>query len=114
MVINMKPWTLASATRTLMTSDFTPLIIYPLRLGAAEMAEIILEPGEVFEHYHANPSTTYLIEGRVRLSFDGREFNLKPGQVIVIPPSVPHVIENLGSNSARVGCGHGPDAPVTT
>jgi mannose-6-phosphate isomerase-like protein (cupin superfamily) len=60
------------------------------------VALIILEPGEVFEHYHATTSGTELRRGAVRCRYGTTQIDLRPGQVIAIPAAVPHEWKTLG------------------
>jgi quercetin dioxygenase-like cupin family protein len=70
------------------------------------MAVIILEPGEIFEHTHSQNSTTDLQAGLVRCSYDDVSIELRPGNTVLIPAGVPHVLENIGEVPAHVGCRH--------
>jgi quercetin dioxygenase-like cupin family protein len=73
------------------------------------MAEIVLEPGEVFEHRHSSTSTTTLIAGSVEFAMAGRARVLVEGETILVPADVPHVSTNIGQGPARIGCGlHAP------
>ncbi len=72
------------------------------------MARITLSPGEEFEHYHANESTTWLIKGEIRYRSDGDSFLLKPGHEFSVPPNNWHSLENIGKTEAEFGCSHGP------
>lgn len=71
------------------------------------MAQIILEPQEVFEHFHSEESTTTLLEGEIVLSIDGESRILVIGEEVLIPPNTPHKMSNTGNVNAIVGCGHG-------
>lgn len=41
-------------------------------------------------HNHPNEQFTYVVEGRLKVTVDGREHILGPGDVIVVPSYVPH------------------------
>ncbi|MGD2120353.1 MAG: cupin domain-containing protein [Gemmatimonadota bacterium] len=64
----------------------------------AMVAQIFLEKGAVVpNHSHENEQITYLLEGalRFRIGSDGEELILRAGEVLVIPPNVPHEAEAL-------------------
>jgi quercetin dioxygenase-like cupin family protein len=44
-------------------------------------------------HQHANEQISYCISGAMRFTIDGRELVLRAGEVLVIPPNVPHGAE---------------------
>ena len=70
------------------------------------MAKIILEPGEQFEHYHAGPSVTELLEGSVRLDMRDQIQTLKTGEKIDVPAAAAHTLVNTGATPAAVFCSH--------
>jgi uncharacterized cupin superfamily protein len=73
------------------------------------MANIVLKPGENFEHWHSHESETILNEGEVQLKFDSSLIDLEIGKMIKIPAHVKHVMVNTGKVLATVYCGsHGP------
>lgn len=41
-------------------------------------------------HFHPNEQITWITNGSVKVFSQGKEFILKPGDVLVIPPNVPH------------------------
>lgn len=67
---------------------------------------MLLDPGEVFEHAHLDPSITELISGEVVLTVDGVPAALVPGVPVWIPPHAPHMLVNNGSSVAGVKCIH--------
>jgi quercetin dioxygenase-like cupin family protein len=69
------------------------------------MARIELEPGERFEHTHTEASTTYLVSGQVEIEIAGVALPLT-SVPMAIPANTPHVMVNVGSGIAMVGCGH--------
>jgi mannose-6-phosphate isomerase-like protein (cupin superfamily) len=72
------------------------------------MAQIILEPGEEFEHQHTVESTTSLVEGRVHVVYGDISRELVSGEAIDIPADTPHIFTNLGSAPALLNCIHKP------
>ncbi len=62
------------------------------------VAHIYLQKGAVVPtHAHHNEQVTYLLEGVLRLwvGDEEKEFTLKAGEVLHIPPNVPHRAEAL-------------------
>jgi len=73
------------------------------------VADIVLEPGEVFEHSHSAESRTTLLEGVIEFEVAGTTRRLCLGEAVIVPAGVRHVSTNVGSVPARIGCGmHGP------
>jgi quercetin dioxygenase-like cupin family protein len=55
------------------------------------LAMVDLLPGsEVPEHSHISEQLSYLLSGSLKMWIAGKEIILKAGQVLVIPPNVPH------------------------
>lgn len=53
----------------------------------------------VHEHYAAGSVAVQTIEGHLRMHIPGRTFDLKPGDMIVLEPAVPHDIEALTNST---------------
>ncbi len=68
------------------------------------MATILLQPGEVFEHYHSEPSLTVLVQGTVEAELTGQVVRLEPGKPLPVPAKTPHSITNIGAQVAEVSC----------
>ncbi len=70
------------------TSDISRKIIS----GTNEMiAHVLLKKGAIVpEHSHVSEQITYILEGALRFRIEGRELVVSAGQVLVIPPNVPH------------------------
>ena len=41
-------------------------------------------------HFHPNEQVTWIIKGSVKVLSQGKEFIVKAGEVLIIPPNVPH------------------------
>lgn len=41
-------------------------------------------------HFHPNEQITWITQGAVKVLSQGKEFIVKPGDVLIIPPNVPH------------------------
>jgi len=46
-------------------------------------------------HKHINEQYTFILNGSVRVSIEGKVYIVKAGDCIIIPPNVPHLFESL-------------------
>ena len=70
------------------------------------MAQIVLDPGEVFEHIHPAPSTTTLLSGSATLTIGSTTRALVVGEVVHVPANTLHRMANHGDVVAAAHCGH--------
>ena len=72
--------------------EVTPVISRKIITGTNEMATFVrLKKGAVVpEHSHVSEQISYVTEGALRFTIDAKEIDLAAGQVLVIPPNVPH------------------------
>jgi quercetin dioxygenase-like cupin family protein len=80
--------------------ELSPTIGRKMITGERMMiAQIFLKKGTVVpRHFHHNEQITYILEGalRFRLGADGeREVTVRAGEVLTIPPNLPHSAEAL-------------------
>lgn len=54
---------------------------------------------EIARHYHDNEEYMWVLSGAMRYSFDGEDTVLNAGEVLVVPPNVPHSIITLEDSS---------------
>jgi len=55
------------------------------------LARVFLQKGCVVpEHSHVNEQLTYILEGALRFTIDGKQIDVKAGEVLCIPPNMPH------------------------
>lgn len=55
------------------------------------LARILLKKGaQVPRHSHVNEQVTWILEGALQFSIDGREVVVRAGEVLCIPPHLPH------------------------
>jgi len=60
------------------------------------LARILLKKGcRVPEHSHHNEQITYVLEGALKFGIDGKEIVVNAGEVLTIPPDMPHWAEAL-------------------
>lgn len=74
-----------------------PLLDRQMVVGENVMlARVLLKKGCVVPvHSHLNEQIVYILEGAVRFSIDGKEIVVAAGEVLSIPPNVPHSAEAL-------------------
>ena len=55
------------------------------------IARVLLKQGVIVpEHSHENEQLTYILEGCLRFWIDGRVIDVHAGEVLCIPPHMPH------------------------
>ena len=60
------------------------------------IARVLLKKGCVVpEHQHENEQVTYILEGALKFRIDGREIIVRAGEVLTIPPNMPHEAEAI-------------------
>lgn len=77
--------------------ELKPLLQRQLIVGQNIMvARILLQKGAtVPEHSHHNEQVSCILEGALKFGIDGREIVVKGGEVLAIPPHMPHWAEAL-------------------
>ena len=83
------PW------HTVELEDLNPLLQRQFVVGQEVMlARVLLKKGCIVpEHSHHNEQITYILEGALKFSIDGREIVVHSGEVLTIPPNMPHKAE---------------------
>ncbi|MFD2244755.1 cache domain-containing protein [Pontibacter ruber] len=62
----------------------------------ATLAQFTVKRGaQIGRHSHANEEYVMMVSGALKFSFDGQEVVVNAGEILVIPPSVPHSIDVL-------------------
>src|SRR5499433_2288749 len=60
------------------------------------LARVLLKKGCVVpEHSHVNEQVTYILDGALKFWIDGKEIVVRTGEVLTIPPNMPHKAEAL-------------------
>jgi quercetin dioxygenase-like cupin family protein len=60
------------------------------------LARVLLRKGCIVpEHSHHNEQITYILEGALKFGIDGKEIVVNAGEVLTIPPNMPHWAEAL-------------------
>ena len=77
--------------------DLNPLLQRHFVVGQNVMlARVLLKKGCIVpEHSHHNEQITYILEGALKFWIDGRELIVNAGEVLTIPPHMPHKAEAL-------------------
>ncbi len=77
--------------------DLNPLLQRHFVVGKNVMlARVLLKKGCIVpEHSHHNEQITYILEGALKFWIDGKEIVVKAGEVLTIPPDMPHKAEAL-------------------
>jgi quercetin dioxygenase-like cupin family protein len=77
--------------------DLNPLLQRQFVVGQSVMvARVLLKKGCIVPmHSHHNEQITYILEGALKFSIDGREIVVNAGEVLTIPPHMPHQAEAM-------------------
>ncbi len=77
--------------------DLNPLLQRQFIVGQNVMlARVLLKKGCVVpEHSHHNEQITYILDGALKFWIDGKEIVVHSGEVLTIPPHMPHKAEAL-------------------
>jgi quercetin dioxygenase-like cupin family protein len=59
------------------------------------LTRVLLKNGCIALHSHINEQLSYLLEGAQKFFIDGKEIVVRAGQVLTIPPDMPHKAEAL-------------------
>jgi quercetin dioxygenase-like cupin family protein len=72
--------------------DLSPLLKRQMVVGDKVMvARVLLKKGCVVPlHSHYNEQVTYILEGALKFALNGEEVVVRAGEVLCIPPDVPH------------------------
>jgi quercetin dioxygenase-like cupin family protein len=83
------PW------HTVDLEDLNPLLQRQFVVGQNVMlARVLLKKGCVVpEHSHHNEQITFIAEGALKFWIDGEEIVVRAGEVLLIPPHMPHKAE---------------------
>ncbi|HXP17143.1 MAG TPA: cupin domain-containing protein [Terriglobales bacterium] len=77
--------------------DLNPLLQRQMVVGGEIMvARVLLKKGCIVPlHSHHNEQFTYILEGALKFWIDGKEIVVHAGEVLTIPPHMPHKAEAL-------------------
>ena len=74
-----------------------PMFERQLVVGESVMlSRIMLRKGALVPlHHHENEQVSYILEGALKFVIDGRDVMVRAGEVLCIPPNMPHSAEAL-------------------
>jgi quercetin dioxygenase-like cupin family protein len=83
--------------RDMPTEHLNPLLDRQFVAGEKSMlARLILRKGCIVPlHSHENEQITYILEGALKFSLQGKDIVVRAGEILVIPSNVPHSAEAL-------------------
>ncbi len=60
------------------------------------LSRVLIKKGYIVPlHSHINEQISYILEGALKFTLNGQEITVHAGEVLTIPPSVPHSAEAL-------------------
>lgn len=85
------PW------HTIPLEELNPLLQRQFVVGQDIMAaRVLLKKGCIIpEHSHHNEQLTYILDGALKFWIDGKEIVVHSGEVLCIPPNMPHKAEAM-------------------
>jgi quercetin dioxygenase-like cupin family protein len=85
------PWT------SVELEQLSPVLQRQFIVGSDIMvARVLLKKGCIVpEHSHINEQVTYILDGALKFWIDGKEIVVRGGEVLTIPPNMPHKAEAL-------------------
>ena len=91
MELKYVPWS------TVDLEDLNPLLQRQFVVGNDIMvARVLMKKGCIIPlHSHHNEQFTYILEGALKFWIDGKEIVVNAGEVLTIPPHMPHKAEAL-------------------
>lgn len=77
--------------------SMNPLLARQLIVGHQVMlARVLLKKGCIVPlHSHVNEQLSYILEGALKFYIDGKEIVVRAGEVLTIPPNMPHKAEAM-------------------
>src|SRR5579883_1252442 len=77
--------------------ELNPLLSRQFVVGTNVMlSRLFLAKGSIVPlHNHHNEQLSYVLEGALKFSIDGRDLVVHAGEVLLIPPHMPHKVEAL-------------------
>src|SRR2546423_882883 len=81
-----------TAAKNVYREQLNPLIDREMVVGDKVMLARVLmkKGGHVPLHHHHNEQVTYILEGALKFAIDGKEIVVRAGEVLCIPPHMPH------------------------
>jgi quercetin dioxygenase-like cupin family protein len=65
------------------------------------LARLVLKKGaHVPEHHHFHEQISHVVEGALKFFIDGKEIVVRAGEILCIPPHIPHAVVTLEDSVA--------------
>lgn len=82
--------------------QLNPLVTRQYIVGTSTMlARLVLKKGAVVpEHKHFHEQISHVVEGALRFLIEGKEVVVRAGEILCIPPNVPHGVITLEDSVA--------------
>ena len=78
-----------------------------LKSGPLRVSLVVLAAGgEIAEHQSEGPITVQPVQGSVRFSAQGRDYDLRPGEVLAAGPGVRHRVSSDGGGAFLLTVAH--------
>jgi quercetin dioxygenase-like cupin family protein len=97
--VEFGPTAPGASIRVLIDDEKDGAPVYKLR-----MIEIV-KGGNSPDHSHPYEHENFIVEGKGQVKIDDEWFDLKPGDVVFVPPSVQHQYRNAGDSTFKFLCG---------
>ncbi|HKW56387.1 MAG TPA: cupin domain-containing protein [Candidatus Acidoferrum sp.] len=90
--MNASPKLKYIAWKDVQREKLNPLLDREMLVGEQIMlARVLMKKGaHVPQHQHHNEQVTYILEGALKFAIDGKEIIVHAGEVLCIPPDMPH------------------------
>ena len=89
-------------TKLICWDNFAPEALTPLidrqyfNSDRLTVARFVLKKGAVVpEHKHENEQVSHVLQGALRFKMEGREITVRSGEMLYIPPYIPHAAEAI-------------------
>lgn len=83
-------------------------LMHPAVHGNAgqSLAEASLPPGcsTLLHRHHASEELYHFVAGAGRMTLGAEDFDVAPGDTVLIPPGTPHCLQNTGDQPLRLLC----------
>ncbi len=74
-----------------------------LNYGQSRVTLVSLDAGEAVDTHRATvPATAIVVEGEITLTAEGGDFNLKPGEVMLLDANEPHSLKAIEKSTVIV------------
>jgi quercetin dioxygenase-like cupin family protein len=86
---------------TLIKVDGLRVVLVTMRAGIS-----------LHEHVAPGPITIHALRGRFRVTFEGNDREIGPGDLVALGPGIRHAVETIEAGAFLLTIGWGPGAPA--